>query len=216
MFEGAGLCGGPVEMVMSGALETFLTPHHGVEEDLRAVIEPVVAAEGLELIVLQLVRSASRDLLRLSVDRPGAGVTPGKGVTIAELERTNRVLGDLLDVEDAEKKLFKEHWELEVGSPGVDRPLTKRSHFALVIGQKIKARHKGERKSYVGVLDTADDDGITIAGTRIAFGDLDSAHVIYQFAAPSASRGNAKKKPATTTKKAKKKKTDSEDNPDRV
>lgn len=164
--------------------EPFLTPHVGAEETLRAVVEPIVVAEGLELVVLQLVRGQQRDLLRLSVDRPGAGVTPGKGVSMAELEHLNRLLGDLLDVEDAERKLFKEHWELEVGSPGVDRPLTKRSHFKDVVGSKVKARLRLEKKSVLGRLESADDEGVVIDGARVAFADLDHAHVVFEFAPP--------------------------------
>ena len=163
------------------ALEPFLQPLFGLEEDLRAIVEPVIAGEQLELVQLTLVRSQSRDLLRLAVDRPGAGVTPGKGVSMAELERVNRTLGDLLDVEDNARKLFKERWELEVGSPGVDRPLTKRSHFKDVIGQKVKARLRLQKKSLLGRLEAVDDDGVTVDGARVAFPELDNAHVVFEF-----------------------------------
>ena len=165
--------------------ESFLAPHVGVEETLRGLVEPIVVAEGLELVVLQLHRTQHADVLRLSVDRPGAGVTPGKGVSMAELERLNRLLGDVLDVEDAEKKLFREQWEFEVGSPGVDRPLTRKSHFRDVVGHKVKARMKLEKKSFVGRLESADDQGIVVDGKAIAFADLDNAHVIYEFVEPS-------------------------------
>jgi ribosome maturation factor RimP len=161
--------------------ESFLQPLLGLEEDLRAIIEPVVAAEQLELVQLQLVRGQPRDLLRLSVDHPGAGVTPGKGVSMAELERVNRMLGDLLDVEDNARKLFKERWELEVGSPGVDRPLTKKSHFKDVVGHKVKARLRLQKKSVLGRLAEVDDDGFVVDGERIAFADVDHAHVVFEF-----------------------------------
>lgn len=174
--------------------EPFLTPFVGVEEILRGIIEPVVAQEDLELVVLQLVRGKQRDLLRLAVDRPGAGVTPGKGVNMAELEHLNRMLGDLLDVEDSERKLFGEQWELEVGSPGVDRPLTKKSHFKDVVGQKVKARLKLEKKSFVGVLKAADDTTLTIDDAVVSFGDLDHAHVVFEFA-PKEKPGKGPKAP---------------------
>ncbi|HEY1097417.1 MAG TPA: hypothetical protein VGF99_00760, partial [Myxococcota bacterium] len=125
------------------------------------------------------------DILQLSVDKPGAGVTPGMGVSMHELEQLNRLLGDLLDVEDAERKLFRETWELEVGSPGVDRPLTKKSHFKDVIGQKVKARLKLEKKSLLGVLESADDAGVVIDGTALSYLALDNAHVVYEFQLPS-------------------------------
>jgi ribosome maturation factor RimP len=169
-------------MTTTTTTEPFLQPLFGLEEDLRAIIEPVIQQESLELVQLTLVRSQHRDLLRLAVDRPGAGVTPGKGVSMAELEQVNRVLGDLLDVEDDARKLFRERWELEVGSPGVDRPLTKKSHFKDVVGQKIKARLRMQKKSLLGRLDSVDDDAITVDGQRMAFADLDNAHVVFEFA----------------------------------
>jgi ribosome maturation factor RimP len=168
----------------SSALEPFLEPLYGVEEELRQLIEPVVEGERLELVQLQLVRSQHRDLLRLAIDRPGAGVTPGKGISMAELERVNRLLGDLLDVEDNARKLFRERWELEVGSPGVDRPLTKKSHFKDVIGQKVKARRRLEKKSIVGRLEAVEDDAITVEGERMGFSELQGVHVVFEFAKP--------------------------------
>ena len=44
----------------TSTIEPFLSPHVGAEEALRAVVEPVVAAEGLELVVLQPVWPVSR------------------------------------------------------------------------------------------------------------------------------------------------------------
>ncbi|MDP2340328.1 MAG: hypothetical protein Q8O67_05180 [Deltaproteobacteria bacterium] len=169
----------------TAAFEPFLTPHTGVEEQLRAIIEPVCASAGLDLVVLQLVRGKTTDLLRLSVDKPHAGVTPGKGVTMADLQQLNHLLGDLLDVEDnvstGETKLFKDRWELEVGSPGVDRPLTKKSHFVDVVGSKVKARLRGLHKSLVGKLEAADEDGIVVDGERALFTELENVHVVYEF-----------------------------------
>ncbi len=172
---------GVVMTSSNAAFEPFLDPLTGVEEQLRALIEPVCAGAGLDLVVLQLVRGKTNDLLRLSVDRPHAGVTPGKGVTMAELQKLNHLLGDLLDVEDNSSPLFKDRWELEVGSPGVDRPLTKKSHFVDVVGSKVKARLKLERRSLLGTLDAADADGIVVDGVRASFAELDHVHVVYEF-----------------------------------
>lgn len=171
-------------VVNSAALEPFLQPFVGVEEQLRAIIEPVVQREGLELVVLVLVRSKTQDHLRLSVDRPGAGVTPGKGVSMKELETLNRTLGDLLDVEDNNNKIFKDRWELEVGSPGVDRPLTKKSHFTDVIGEKVKARLRLEKKSLLGKLVSADATGFVIDDERVEYADIEHAHVVFEFKEP--------------------------------
>ena len=190
----------------AAALEPFLTPFTGVEEQLRAIIEPVCTGAGLELVVLQLVRTKTSDILRLSVDRPHAGVTPGLGVTMAQLQDLNHLLGDLLDVEDtasAEKgsSLFKDRWELEVGSPGVDRPLTKKSHFKDVIGSKVKARLKRVAKSLLGKLEAADEDGVVVEGQRALFTELDHAHVVYEFqerAKPGSKGARGKSQPRSS------------------
>jgi len=131
-------------------------------------------------------------------------VTPGKGVNMAELEHLNRLLGDLLDVEDEERKLFGERWDLEVGSPGVDRPLTKKSHFKDVIGQKIKARLKLEKKSLLGRLEAATDENFTVDGVTMRFVDVENAHVVYEFAPPA--KPGKGSKPGAPLKGAKAKK----------
>ena len=170
--------------------EPFLVPFEGAEETLRGILEPVIGAAGLELVQLHLVRGALRDVLRLFVDRPGAGVTPGKGVSMAELEPLNRLLGDLLDVEDEKRRLFKDQWELEVGSPGVDRPLTKRSHFADVLHSRLKLKTRlpveGQR-SFEGRLQETNDGGVTLViggredPVQIPWVEIHSAHVQFEF-----------------------------------
>jgi ribosome maturation factor RimP len=162
-------------------LEPFLTPFEPSSEAIRAVVEPALASVGLELIQLQFVRGNHKDTLRLFIDKRGAG-----GISVAELEKANRLLGDLLDVEDQEKRLFPHAYDLEVGSPGLDRPLTKRSHFGRVVGQKVRIKTKvavDNARSFTGTL-TAADEHVVVDGHMIPFDDIQSAHVVYVFEAP--------------------------------
>jgi ribosome maturation factor RimP len=174
-------------------MEPFLIPFTGDEERLRMIIEPVVSSQGLELVGLEWARGAQQDVVRLYLDKPGAGVTPGKGISMAEIEPVSRLLSDLLDAEDAGGELFVRPFELEIGSPGLDRPLTKRSHFALVAGQRIKIRLKGghqvaskSRQLQVVLVSVADDilHTRTDAGELlpIAINDLETAQVQFRLA----------------------------------
>lgn len=173
--------------VVTSSFEPFLNPPEGTAEELRAVIEPALDALGLELWNLVYVRAQHRDTVRVMAERR-EGV-----VSMADLERANRVLGDTLDVEDQAKKLFPHAYELEVGSPGVDRPLTKVSHFKKNVGVQVKVKTKVAHgaaggtpaRSFSGKL-ALDEDGasIRVDDVKIPFADIQSAHVVYVFEMP--------------------------------
>ncbi len=162
-------------------LEPFLVPFEGQSEALREVIEPALAAVGLELVQLHFVRGAHKDTLRLFVDRKSGGVS------VSELEKANRLLSDLLDVEDQEQHLFPHAYDLEVGSPGLDRPLTKRSHFQRCVGQRVRVKTRvaleGAR-SFTGEIKAVDDAALEVDGHRIPYEEIQSAHVVYVFETP--------------------------------
>jgi len=169
-------------------IEPFLIPFDGPSEALRAVIEPALAAVGLELVQLHFVRGSHKDTLRLFIDHKSGGVS------VAELEKANRLLSDLLDVEDKEQHLFPHAYDLEVGSPGLDRPLTKRSHFARVMGQRVRVKTKSaidNARSFSGEIKAVDDAAVEVADLadgkshRIPFDDIHSAHVVYVFETPT-------------------------------
>lgn len=176
------------------AFEPFLTPFHGPAEDLRAIIEPALAAVGLELVQLHFVRGAHKDTVRIMTDRPDATAKVA-GVSMADLERANRVLSDVLDVEDAHSKLFAHAYDLEVGSPGVDRPLTKIPHFKKHAGERVRVKSKHPiqlssdgscgraARSFAGRLALI-DGGIRVDDVAIPFDAIHSAHIVFVFQAP--------------------------------
>jgi ribosome maturation factor RimP len=93
-------------------------------------------------------------------------------------------VGNALDEVDA----FEGAYTLEVSSPGIERPLRKRSHFEAQVGKKVyvKTRLPIEgSKVWQGVLREVTDDSVVIeeAGreARIPLEEITSAHVIYAF-----------------------------------
>lgn len=97
-------------------------------EAVRAVIEPVVAAAGLDLEGVQLQRAGSRLLLRVLVDRDG-------GVTLDEAAQAARELSEALD---GSPVMGEQAYLLDVGSPGVDRPLTLLRHWRRNAGRLVR------------------------------------------------------------------------------
>jgi ribosome maturation factor RimP len=96
-------------------------------ERLWRAIEPVAAELGLELVDVEFRRSGSRAALRVFVDRPGR-------VTLQECERLSRRLDPLLDAEEVIQGAF----DLQVSSPGLDRPLRRPADFARAVGERVR------------------------------------------------------------------------------
>jgi ribosome maturation factor RimP len=105
---------------------------------LTRAIEPVVEDMGFELLLLEWLGSGKRRVLRLFLDHPD-------GVSVADCSKMSRIVGNALDANEAAADtdpallaLLGRAYTLEVSSPGVDRPLTKRRHFADHVGGRVK------------------------------------------------------------------------------
>jgi ribosome maturation factor RimP len=97
----------------------------GVASDLRALIERTVEGLGYELVDAE---RAGGGLLRITLDLPAAT----RAVTIEDCERVSHHLVHLLAAENVAYE------RLEVGSPGVDRPLRKVADFVRFAGAEVK------------------------------------------------------------------------------
>jgi ribosome maturation factor RimP len=133
-----------------------------IQEDIEsrlAETEPDV-----EVLLAEVVGGQK---VRLFIDHPG-------GVTLALCER---VTGHLAAV--------REHYALEVSSPGAERPLTKPEHFRRFVGRRARVRTRGEhdgRRSFTGELLGATEDAVTVAAdtgvVSIAYADIHRSNLL--------------------------------------
>lgn len=152
-----------------------------IEEKARAVSEPLLEAEGLELLDLEFIKEHGGWVLRMFIDKPGASVG------VDECQLASNVLNPVLDVED----FIPHEYSLEMSSPGVNRPLKKKAHFERVAGQKVRVKTFGPigeppRKMFVGPLKGVTDEAVTVAVDGagefvIAFKDIAKANLEYEF-----------------------------------
>jgi len=118
---------------------------------VRRLLEPVLERDGFELVEVEWLRVAGRWTLRILLDREG-------GVGIDECQAVSRTVEPILDVED----LIEPAYDLEVSSPGLDRPLRKPRDFERFAGQRVHVRGlapvpgtaagQPPRKHWTGVL----------------------------------------------------------------
>jgi ribosome maturation factor RimP len=90
---------------------------------------PLLSSQGLELVDLEYRREGPDMVLRLFIDKEG-------GVTIDDCAAVNRELSELLDVHDC----VPGNYNLEVSSPGLNRPLKKSADFDRYRGRLVKLR----------------------------------------------------------------------------
>jgi ribosome maturation factor RimP len=96
---------------------------------VEELVQPLAVSQGLELVDLELLRPRrGRTILRLFLDRPGGGIT------LEEIARISRVVGDLLDVHD----VIPESYHLEVSSPGLTRKLKKPEDYQRYVGRLVR------------------------------------------------------------------------------
>lgn len=100
-----------------------------MREELIRLLEPAVQALGYELVEIEFSPAGRRALVRLFIDR-----TDGENVTLDDCERISRSVSELLDAVDP----IEREYELEVSSPGFDRPLRTKEHFARFVGSEAK------------------------------------------------------------------------------
>jgi ribosome maturation factor RimP len=104
-----------------------------LDRQLLSHVERTVAGLGYVLVDLE---RAGGGLLRVTIERPDAVPRPGvmsdAGITVDDCERVSHQLTYLFAVENVDYE------RLEVGSPGVDRPLVKAQDFARFAGALVK------------------------------------------------------------------------------
>jgi ribosome maturation factor RimP len=151
-------------------------------ERIWALAEPVAADLGLEVLEVELLGSAPRQVVRVYLDSP----SEERSVTVADCEAVSRRLGDVLEAHDA----VKGRYMLEVSSPGMNRPLKKAEHFRRVLGGRVRVRlkepHEGGARNLIGRLAAFDGERLAIEtddGRRwdVRFEELQKANFEYEF-----------------------------------
>lgn len=129
---------------------------HPVEERIVALIEPTAAQMGYRIVRVRLSGNR-RKRLQIMAERESDGQ-----FEITDCERLSRALSPMFDMDDVVKGEF----DLEVSSPGIDRPLMRIEDFERWQGYDVKletaAMINGQRR-FKGVIAGVKGDAITLA-----------------------------------------------------
>ncbi|MGZ5922693.1 MAG: ribosome maturation factor RimP [Rhizomicrobium sp.] len=134
-----------------------------VATNLEPVFEPVIEKAGFKLVRLRMMGGASRTL-QVMAERPDGSMD------VAGCTELSRVLLDFIETQDP----IEGEYEIEVSSPGIDRPLTRPMDFSRWSGHEAKielaapvATPAGERKRFRATLLGLDGSDVVIRDTSL-------------------------------------------------
>ena len=145
--------------------ERRLIVEPGLPARVAAIVEPVLGDLGYRLVRVR-VSGADGCTVQIMAERPDGSMT------IEDCEAASRALSPVLDVADPIDRAYR----LELSSPGLDRPLVRRSDFERYAGNVVKiemAVPVEGRKRFRGVLLGTEGDAARIRCENVAPGEPD-------------------------------------------
>ena len=149
----------------------------GLERQLTELLEAPVSAAGYELVGLEFIRAGEHSTLRLFIDHEN-------GITVDDCAEVSHQASAVLDVEDP----ISVAYNLEVSSPGLERPLFKPAHYQQFIGHEVSIVLKmavGNRRKWKGVIQAVDGEMITVQvdgqEEQFALSNISKANLIPKF-----------------------------------
>jgi len=122
---------------------------------LEEMLSPAISALGYEMWGIEYIQQGRGVLLRIYIDAE-------KGISVTDCSRVSQRVAGILDVEDP----IKGHYDLEVSSPGLDRPLFTLEQFSQYIGEAVQIRLNMKldgRKRFKGNIIEVSGDSLVIS-----------------------------------------------------
>ncbi len=135
----------------------------GIDARVAGIVEPVIEAMGYRLVRVRLTGQNGLTL-QIMAERPDGTMT------VEDCEELSRAISPALDVEDPIDKAY----HLEVSSPGIDRPLVRKSDFAAWKGHLAKLETAvlvENRKRFRGRIGDVAEDGFVLERDQASYGD---------------------------------------------
>jgi ribosome maturation factor RimP len=134
--------------------EPRLVNEQGAAARVAAIAGPVIEGLGYRLVRVRITGTGG-GTVQIMAERPDGTMA------IEDCEAVSRALSPVLDVQDP----IDGPYRLEISSPGIDRPLVRRSDFERYAGYEVKvemAVAREGRKKFRGILTGSDEDGAKI------------------------------------------------------
>ncbi|WP_127520324.1 ribosome maturation factor RimP [Mesorhizobium sp. Z1-4] len=144
----------------------------GVDARVAAIVAPVLDTIGMRLVRVRL-SSQNGLTLQIMAERPDGSMT------IEDCEEASNAISPALDVEDPIDRAYN----LEMSSPGIDRPLVRAADFEAALGHIAKIETSvmvGGRKRFRGKIVETGADSIVLERDQVAEGEEAAQTIPYE------------------------------------
>lgn len=139
------------------------------------MLRPAVEETGKELLGVEFISAGNHSVLRIFIDHEN-------GIDVDDCAEVSRQVGAILDVEDP----ISSEYNLEVSSPGLDRPLFEKSQYEAVIDETIEVKISmplNGRRKFKGRLVAIENDSLIVMVDNeeyeLVISNIDKAHLVY-------------------------------------
>jgi ribosome maturation factor RimP len=143
----------------------------GIDARIALIVQPVLRGIGFRLVRVHLSGQNGLTLQIMAEREDGT-------MTVEDCEEVSRAVSPALDVDDPIEKAY----HLEVSSPGIDRPLVRKSDFTTWTGHLVKMETSmvvADRKRFKGKIAEAGEDDVLIERDKAAYGEEPTVRVPY-------------------------------------
>lgn len=148
-----------------------------LEKRLTTMLNAPVEALGFELVGVEFVRAGKHSIMRVYIDHEN-------GINVDDCAEVSHQVSAVLDVEDP----ISTEYNLEVSSPGMDRPLFKEQHYAAIIGEVVNIRLSmpmNNRRNFKGTLVAVEDGVVSVEVDGqtfdLAFANIEKGNLVPTF-----------------------------------
>jgi ribosome maturation factor RimP len=148
-----------------------------IEQKLTEMLTSPVEAIGFEMVGVEFMRAGKHSTLRVYIDHP-------EGISVDQCAEVSRQVSAVLDVEDP----ITTEYNLEVSSPGMDRPLFKELHYLTCINEVVSVKLRmpmDNRRNFKGKLLAVEDGMLTIEvdgqSFVLAFTNIEKGNLVPSF-----------------------------------
>jgi ribosome maturation factor RimP len=159
----AGTATAPKDQMQDSQKEPRLVVETGLDLRVAEIIEPTLEAMDFRLVRVRLMNQNGATLQIMCERNDGT-------MTVADCEAVSMAVSPVLDVDDPIDKAY----HLEVSSPGIDRPMVRKSDFVRWSGHLVKCETSvllDGRKRFRGKIIETDDNGFTLERDQPAYGE---------------------------------------------
>ncbi|MEQ8482061.1 MAG: ribosome maturation factor RimP [Hoeflea sp.] len=149
--------------------EPRLVTETGVDARIAEIVEPVLATIDMRLVRVRLSGQNGLTLQIMAERNDGT-------MTVEDCEAASRAISPVLDVEDPVEKAY----HLEMSSPGIDRPLVRKSDFVRWEGHLVRCDASvliNGRKRFRGFIRDVTDEGFTVERDQPVYGEENRASI---------------------------------------